>query len=147
MEGKIRWIDSKTTDVPAKSAGLPYDMEYEIISYIQTDTALPLVCKRFYAELKKSKQVAAKRILYWYRKNRVDENSWSFIKLMRRKFIIYTKEMILEHPEFVIRKMQLEEDLLDTLPPIATRTKRDVKKWYISTRHIISDDWWKYVGF
>ena len=125
---------------------LPEDIELMALDYVLNQVNLALVCKSWNAELKRNKYRAAKKILRWWQKRRVSEND-EYNKLMRLKFKKYRMEWIINHPEFTINKLRLEDSLLDGLPPIDVRKPSDVRRWYFSMKGTISYEDWMYVGW
>jgi len=122
---------------------LPSDIQYMIIKFVP-HSSLMTVCRKWNNEIKNNRKNAAKAIGSWYKK-RVFEHTYTcrFVQKLVREIIIYCpNEFFIIYPEFTVRKLNLEEELLSTLP--TPRKRSDVRNWMLNMP--ISLHEWRYVG-
>lgn len=134
-------------------AGLPLEIEYEIISFIPTEKNIPEVCNN---ESKLLKQQAIDKISFWYKKRKRRDVSdekvqWKYPSDQLRNMIIYYPVgSFLSYPEFAIRKLRLWPSIcLEGLPPLEIRKKSDVRKWFmdVTSSGLLKLDDIFYIGF
>lgn len=60
-------------------------------------------------------------------------------------YYAYPTEHYINYPEFTIRKLRLDNVLLNSLPSVNVRTRNDIKNWMRNMNITVND--WTYVGW
>ena len=121
---------------------LPPELQYHIISFYPCGDLKP-VCKDWNDEIKIIHKYAANTIGNLYIK--VSENYTTIEEMVRYYVVHYPNEFFIVHPEFAVKKLDLNEDLLSILPPPEDRKRSDVRNWMLNMP--ISVDDWNFVGW
>jgi hypothetical protein len=128
---------------------LPIEIQEYILSFLSSNhNNLLLVNKDWlkinYNNIKKSINILSN----WYNKNKIIHNDYEYDsthQLIRNKCIVYEKRILIEHPEFIIHKLNLPENLLSKISSKNIRTAKEVREFLINLNLSLND--WSYVGF
>ena len=116
---------------------IPEYLCYIVISFIPNSNA-QIVCKSWNKESKKIKKKAVDLLSKWYKKM----NNLDFV---RKTVLYYSDDFFLVYPEFCVKKLHLNEDILSILPNIYERKRSDVRKFMLGLKLSINDC--NYLGF
>jgi len=122
---------------------LPTEIEMIIISFTP-EFHLGLVCKTWRKKIRTIRKNASDAIGKWYHHRKVPENIGTVQELVRYMVVHYPTEYFLSYPEFAVKKLGLNEDILTTIPLVEYRKKSDVKSWILGMP--ISLNEWLFVG-
>lgn len=129
---------------------LPQEIQYMIIEFIPCSEYLT-VNREWNAEIKSIQKKAANTIGAWYKKKMLQttcesEHTYSSVQQMVRHYVIrYPDEFFIGYPEFVVFKLDLEDDLLSVLPSPINRKRSDVRDWMLNIPIDLED--WMFVGW
>lgn len=125
---------------------LPDELELNIISFVP-EFHLGLVCKTWKKEIDTIRKTAVNAIGKWYRPRRITEN-WNNVQEFVRYMVVHYShkyyEYFRKYPEFTVKKLGLNKELLSIIPPIEKRKRSDVQKWMLNMPISLND--WDYVG-
>ena len=118
---------------------IPIELQYIIISFIPQSRGLVTVCKEWNNELKNIRKNAVNIIGIWYKKRIISlYTEYITIKSSIRYYVLhFNEEHFIEYPEFIIVNFDLNEELLDVLPPIMVRKRSEVRDWIINIYNIL----------
>jgi len=120
---------------------LPFELQCKIISYTPYYEFF-LVCKSWKEEINSIRIKAVDIISRWYLKKRLMYSSNNIFNMIRYR-IIYYPDNLLFLPEFIVFRLNLNEELLSLIPDLLNRKKSDVRDWLINLPLDIED--WKNV--
>lgn len=123
---------------------LPSELIYKIISYTP-QTEFLTVSKEWKGEINSILAKSVKTIEKWY-KNKKPQNDYNTIQELVRYYVVhYPNEFFMVYPEFTIRKLNLNPNLLDVIPQPDIRKRSDVRDWMLNMPLSVND--WVYVGW
>ena len=125
---------------------LPIDLQNIIISFIPLSEFRP-VCKSINREIKNIQKRSVKTISEWWYTKKLHKGrhkNFDNIRNMVRWYVV-RYEYLIEHPEFTVRKLELNQDLLSSLPRKDIRKKSHVRDWMLNMP--IGIPGWRYVGW
>lgn len=123
---------------------IPPEIQYMIISFLPS-SSLKLVCKNWANEIKIIQKRAVGIIGKWFYTKRIPKNPSTLYELIRCYTANYPTEQLMAYPKFAVRKLYLNEDLLDVLPPMETIKRSDVITWMKNMPLTYNE--WCYVGW
>ena len=125
-------------------SNISLSVERIIISMIPENPSLHLVCKDWNKCVMEHKVKSVVYISKWWSKFVNDEKSLERKGFLRHKIRLYDDEAFLSIPEFTVRKLNLNTNLLLSIPN--DRKKSDIVKWVLRNDNVIGEDGWSFVG-
>lgn len=122
---------------------LPVELQYMILSFVPY-SKLRIICKDWDEEVKNIQSTSVTTISKWFRLKRVNDEYNDVRSLIRYYVIHYPDEYFLKYPEFTVRKLGLNPELL-ILPNLKNRKRSDVRDWMMNIPISFSD--WIFVGW
>lgn len=117
---------------------IPDELEYIVISFLPENT-LQFVCKRWNNEIKSIRKNAVNLISRWWYSKRIG-NVFNEKNMLRYYIVHYPRELFMTYPEFTVKKLGWDLELLDLIKPVESRKKSDVCTW-MKNMPLSFDDW------